>query len=91
MSVGNTAICLISSTFVSVCVRGKSSRCVSVSLMSSRPHRLPFLFHGIFTVCWNSGLNLVTPGALTIKKAFYSVYDNDSCWAVRSEVNIFFL
>lgn len=62
-----------------------------VSLMSLRPHRLPFLLHGIFTVCWNSGLNLVTPGALTIKKAFYSVYDNDSCWAVRSEVNIFFL
>lgn len=61
MFVGNTAICLISSTFVSVCVRGKSSRCVLVSLMSLRPHRLPFLLHGIFTVCWNSGLN---PGGM---------------------------
>lgn len=55
---------------------------MSVSLMSSRPHRLPFLLHGIFTVCWNSGLNLVTPGALTIKKAFYSVYDAHCCVGV---------
>lgn len=53
---------------------------MSVSLMSSRPHRLPFLFHGIFTVCWNYEFNPGTPGA--IKKAFHSVYDAHSCVGV---------